>query len=109
MTKYEAAKEIYEKAKKKKLQKDAEDKMEAYNAWRAGEEKKGRLQDEHGRNLVKAMLESVKLAQSEPVTSSMCNVIGNVDGKLFCNNDRPFFPSFFVVVFSTISIIIQET
>lgn len=79
--KYDVAKEAYEKAKKKKQEKEAEEKVEAYNAWRAGEERRGRLQDEHGRNLVKSMLDAVKSAQSEPVIVSMCNVLGNLDGK----------------------------
>ena len=81
--KYEKAKDAYEKARKKKLQKDAADKVDAYNAWRIAEEKKGRTQDEHGKNLVKIMTDLVKAkSPREPVTESMCNVIGNVDGML---------------------------
>ena len=60
MVKLETAKNLYEKAQRKKEKKDAEERLEAYNAWRMGEEKKGRIQDEQGRNLVKAMMECVK-------------------------------------------------
>lgn len=76
--KLEAAKKAYEKAMKEKMEKDAKDKVEAYNAWRVAEEKKGRDQDEHGRSLVKIMQDNAR--SGSPVTQSMCNVIGNVDG-----------------------------
>lgn len=81
--KYDTAKQVYDKALKKKLEKEAETKVEAYNTWRIAEEKKGRAQDEHGRNLVKIMQECVKdTPNCEPVIAAMSNVVGNVDGKL---------------------------
>lgn len=82
MLKLAKAEAIYETAQKKKDKKDSEDRLEAYNNWRMGEEKKGRTQDEHGRSLVKVMMDCVRSANPrEPVVESMCNVIGNVDGK----------------------------
>ena len=95
VTKYNAAKEIYEKAKKKKFKKDAEDKVDAYNWWRIAEEKRGRAQDEHGRNLVKTMLDCVlteSRSNPEKVTGAMCNVMGNIDGKLYLYIYDLFFP-----------------
>lgn len=82
--KFDTAKETYEKAMKKKMEKEAQDKVEAYNAWRIEEEKKGRAQDEHGRSLVKTMLDYAK-SGSPLVTQSMCNVMGNVDGNYIYN------------------------
>ena len=83
IVKFENAKKANDQAQKKKAEKIAADKIEAYNAWRAAEDKRGRTQDEHGRNLVKTMLERVKsVTPKEPVTESMCYVMGNVDGKL---------------------------
>ena len=68
----------------KKAEKDQANKIEAYNAWRTAEEKRGKAQDEHGRNLVKTMLERVKaFPPKEPATESMCYVMGNVDGKSY--------------------------
>ena len=79
--KLDQAKLVYEKALKNKVEKDAADKVEAYNNWRAQEEKRGRAQDEHGRNLVKIMMDRIKSASPrDPVAESMCNVIGNTDG-----------------------------
>lgn len=83
MVKLEVAKDLYGKALTKKSRKEAEEKVAAYNAWRNTEEQKGRAQDEHGRGLVKVMLENVKSATPRnPVTESMCHVMGNVDCKL---------------------------
>lgn len=80
--KLEKAKIVYEKALKSKLDRDAADKVEAYNTWRAQEEKRGRAQDDHGKSLVKVMIDRVKAASPrEPVTESMCNVLGNSDSK----------------------------
>ena len=79
--KLEGAREAYEKALKRKLDQEADEKVEAYNNWRLAEEKKGRAQDDHGKNLVKIMYEAVKSTSShEPVTVAMSNVIGNTDG-----------------------------
>lgn len=82
MLKLETAKEMYEKALKKKNKQDDEERLEAYNNWRIEEEKKGRAIDEHGKNLVKKMMDCVKESKREPVTESMCHVMGNVDSKL---------------------------
>lgn len=79
ISKFEQAKVANDKAQKKKAEEIAEHKIEAYNAWRLSEQKKGKAQDEHGRNLVKTMLEQVKSAK-EPVKEAMCHVMGNVDG-----------------------------
>lgn len=88
MLKLDNAKIVYEKALKRKQDNDAEEKVEAYNSWRMAEEKKGKAQDEHARKLVKVMLEAVRSASPpEPVTESMCNVMGNLDGiflKMYC-------------------------
>ena len=82
MAKLEVAKAAYEKALKMKNENKAQEKIDAYNAWRISEEQKGRAQDEHGRNLVKIMVDSAKSATPRNlVNESMCNVMGNVDGK----------------------------
>lgn len=82
VAKFEVAKEKYEIALQKKIEMDGKEKVEAYNKWRMEEEKRGRAQDEHGKNLVKVMLQSVKSAPPNAVSSSMCNVMGNLDSRL---------------------------
>lgn len=82
VAKFDVAKNIYDKALQMKMEQQARDKVEAYNAWRIAEEQKGRAQDDHGRNLVKIMLDKAKSETSKnAVTLPMCNVMGNVDGK----------------------------
>lgn len=81
--KLENARSVYEKALQRKNEKEAEEKVEAYNSWRHAEEKKGRAQDDHAKGLVKIMIDTVKSASPrQPVIESMCNVIGNMDGNL---------------------------
>ena len=81
VVKLDVAKEVYDKALKQKIEQESRDKVEAYNAWRIAEEQKGREQDDHGRSLVKSMLDTAKSATTRnPVTESMCKVVGNVDG-----------------------------
>lgn len=82
IVKLEKAKDLYEKALKNKKKEEDEERLEAYNIWKKGEEKKGRAQDEHGKGLVKVMMDCLKESPHEPVIESMCNVMGNVDGKL---------------------------
>lgn len=82
VVKLEAATLAFDAALKEKKEKDARDKVDAYNNWRMQEEKKGRAQDEHGKGLVKVMLDAVKAAPPNPVNSAMCNVMGNVDGNI---------------------------
>lgn len=80
--KFDKAKNKFAAAMEIKKKQDIQDKVEAYNAWREEEEMRGRAQDEHGRSLVKAMMETVKTSDSpQAVNKSMCSVLGNVDGK----------------------------
>ena len=83
VVKLNAASASYDAAMKKKLEQDALDKVEAYNTWRLEEEKRGKAQDDHGRILVKKMMETVRAAPENKVSECMCSVLGNVDGKLF--------------------------
>ena len=82
--KFEAAKVKYDAAMVAKSKKDAQDKVEAYNIWRQEEEKRGRAQDEHGKSLVKVMLDCAKTEDPpNPLNRSVANVLANVDGMCF--------------------------
>lgn len=80
--KYDSAKELYEVEKKRREEAKASAKLEAYNNWRLEEEKKGRQQDEHSKNLVKKMMKALKTSDENPdtVSNCMCSVLGNIDG-----------------------------
>lgn len=78
--KYNMAKDLCEIELKKRQAAKEQLKIEAYNNWRAEEIEKGRLQDEHSKNLVKIMKEAAKTAPSTNFYLALSNVIANIDG-----------------------------
>lgn len=82
LKKYNIAKAQFEDAQKKLEDEKALAKLEAYKNWRLEEDRKGKAQDDRGRNLVKVMLQAAK-SDPNPIEEPKCNVLGNVDGNYF--------------------------
>lgn len=78
--KLEVATERYDEELKKRMDARAAAKIDLYNNWRRAEEQKGKACDETSRKLVKKMIDNVKTLPTDPITESMCMVLGNFDG-----------------------------